>query len=760
MYGKITDKDTVKYVKNELDGLLWTDWKIPNFLYSPEAIFGNKIAMLDVNFVNPHEYVAAEYDEDGTVTESASDRAQSLAGNISSTIASWYKAFRNIAVVGLLSVLVYLGIRILIGSTAQDKAKYKERLQDWIVALCLVFAIHLIMSTLLMITEKVTEIFNKETNNIVVMITSDGTEEGTVQKVGQNDKAKGFRTNLTGYVRFLAQSDDWSNATAYTIIYLALVIYTVMFTFTYFKRLLYMAFFTMIAPLVALTYPIDKAGDGKAQAFNIWFKEYSMNAIIQPVHLFLYTALITSALDISTENPIYAIVAIAFLLPAEKFIKKMFGLDKAESTSGLGALAGGALALTGLKQLGAIGGKKSGGSSSSGGDKDTDKIRMQGHSDRKNLNEWKEEGETGILGGEYRDTNDAEGDKENKTRMANAPENSNPSLAVVANASGGLGGSLADSSFDKDDTSGINPPEDKSFKDKILHKASDINSRIPQSVKTKAKGIGKTAIRGVKSGVKGVWKHKGDIARTAAKVAGTTGGIVIGTAAGITMGDAGKAAQAILTGTTAGYAAGGAIANKTGNIINGGSNTLKDKSQSIREAYNEETYGLEYAKQKREDRENVKAKKEFMKNDEERRKYKDVAAKLNSKYGKSYNVDDVMKAAWDYKAAGVDEDGTKKGLELEVKRHRDIGENNRNHGRMINVMQEAGKYSQDYILDDKKRTSLENRFKAELGENKGQQVMDLMAEAHDLGDFYSEVKSKRARDTKEVTETDRNVRRF
>ena len=85
-----------------------------------------------------------------------------------------------------------------------------------------------------MITEKVTEIFSTETNNIVVYITSDGKPDGTIQKIGDAD---GFRTNLIGYIRFLAQSDDWSNATAYTIVYLALVIYTVMFTFTYFKSL-------------------------------------------------------------------------------------------------------------------------------------------------------------------------------------------------------------------------------------------------------------------------------------------------------------------------------------------------------------------------------------------------------------------------------------------------------------------------------------------------------------------------------------------
>ena len=112
-----------------------------------------------------------------------------------------------------------------------------------------------------------------------------------------------------------------------------------------------MAFLTMIAPLVALTYPIDKAGDGHAQAFNMWFKEYTMNLILQPVHLILYVALVSSAMELVKQNMIYAVVAIGFLIPAEKFIKKMFGFDKAETPGGFGSFAAGAATMTGLKQV-------------------------------------------------------------------------------------------------------------------------------------------------------------------------------------------------------------------------------------------------------------------------------------------------------------------------------------------------------------------------------------------------------------------------
>lgn len=367
-YDKSKAGATREVSSDDLDGFLWTDWKIPNFLYCPENIFANKIAILDVNFIRQHYYTGVEV---GASSDSDSEkRAKSAAGSeygIRDTIGSWYKAFRNIAVVGLLTVLVYLGIRIVISSTAADKAKYKENLQDWLVALCLVFIIHFIMSGIMMLTDKFTEMLDNTINKPIA-----------VKVTGSDVK---FNTNLVGYVRFMAQSPDFGNCTAYTIMYLALVLYTVMFTFTYFKRFLYMAFFTMIAPLVALTYPIDKVKDGKAQAFDMWFKEYTMNAIIQPIHLILYSVFIGSAIDLAVSNPLYAIVAMAFLTSAEKFVKQMFGLDKAKTPAGLAAMAGGALAMKGIGNVvGKLSGK--GGSSNklatSGAGDDASKLLSRG----------------------------------------------------------------------------------------------------------------------------------------------------------------------------------------------------------------------------------------------------------------------------------------------------------------------------------------------------------------------------------------------
>ena len=311
-------------------------YHIPVATYSPEQIFANEVAGLDINFINPNKY-----------TTSDGEKVESSAARLQSTIASWYVAIRNLAVVGLLSILVYVGIRIIISSTASDKAKYKQMLVDWLIALCILFFMHYIMSFILTMTE-----------SICTAIAGDGSSNITVN-VTDEDKSHTFNTNLLGLARFKTQSKEFGPKMAYLIMYLALVIYTVRFTLFYLKRLLMMAFLTLIAPAVALTYPIDKMNDGKAQAFDTWLKEYTFNALIQPFHLIIYYVFVTSAMDLASTNIIYMIAALAFIMPAEKILRKFFGFDKAGAGT-LGALASGATFGSLMSKLGK--GKSGGGS--------------------------------------------------------------------------------------------------------------------------------------------------------------------------------------------------------------------------------------------------------------------------------------------------------------------------------------------------------------------------------------------------------------
>lgn len=283
-------------------------------------------------------------------------------------ISGWYYTLRNLALVGLLSVLVYIGIRIVISSSVNDKAKYKSMIMDWVISICLVFFLHYIMVFIIEINSQLTNMFaNNITENILVDLPNDTKIKDGENSVGLLDMAKeqdGFEvsdtghprlvTNFVGYARLIAggyDEYDTMTSTVYCIIYLVLVIYTVIFTVVYLKRVLYMAFLTVVAPLVCLTYPIDKISDGKAQAFNMWIKEYIFNALLQPIHLLLYTIIIGSVMDLAVKYPIYALVALGFMVPAEKIIRKMFGFEKAQTPGALGGAAGTALMMTGMQRV-------------------------------------------------------------------------------------------------------------------------------------------------------------------------------------------------------------------------------------------------------------------------------------------------------------------------------------------------------------------------------------------------------------------------
>lgn len=380
------------------------DIKVPFTRYSPEKIFSGAVPAFDVNFIDPKDWSETLTDtekqeikdaqevidnEDSTDKEKAeaeetikkaeAKNNKSIATILHDTIAKWYVALRNLAIVGMLIILLYVGIRIIISSTASDKAKYKEFLKDWLIALCLLFTLHYIMTFTVTVVNSVTEAIaggnpGKGTNNIPVIVV-EGDAEAAKGATADSAKFK-FNTDIMGYARFLIQYDDLGTKVLYFIIYMAMVIYTVMFTITYLKRSLTMAFLTMIAPLIALTYPIDKIGDGSAQGFNSWLKEYVYNALIQPFHLIIYTVFAGSAVvDLSAENPIYAIIVLAFISQSEKMLRKFFGFDKASSAGSLGSFAGGAAAMSLTQKLiGSVAHRKKGGSGGSGGNS---KIRTQ-----------------------------------------------------------------------------------------------------------------------------------------------------------------------------------------------------------------------------------------------------------------------------------------------------------------------------------------------------------------------------------------------
>ena len=343
------DEKTVQEVKVDVSDYeaLSGDY-YPQFRYTPEEIFSGQVNILSIDFISGK-------DSDGNTINNTGWTA------LRKVIAGWYKALRLIAAIGLLSVLIYTGVKIILSSTAKDKAKYKEWIVNWFIAITLLFTMHYIMSFIITINSEISNLLYTSTRGIkVIPVNGDG-------------KIQSFTTNLMGLVRFHILEQSFKNKIAYEIMYIALIIYTLKFTFVYLKRVMYMAFLTLVAPIVALTYPIDKMNDGRAQGFEMWLKEYIFNAVLQILHFLLYHVLISSAIELAANNPIYAIVVLGFMNEAERLLKKIFGFDKAGGGT-VGGMATAFAATSVASSLRSIGkfGKGPGGKGPGG--KDDNKI--------------------------------------------------------------------------------------------------------------------------------------------------------------------------------------------------------------------------------------------------------------------------------------------------------------------------------------------------------------------------------------------------
>lgn len=241
--------------------------------------------------------------------------------SILTNISQYYYIMRNLAIAMLLGILLYIGIRMAITTIAEEKAKYKKMLIDWTISLVLVFVLHYIIIITFFI------------NNTIVHALS-GLDE----------------TSGSDYAGLIIQGLLPGVGMADLIVYGALVTATLAFVLMYLKRTIVLGFLIVIAPLITVTYSIDKIGDGKSQALNAWLKEFIFTVIIQPFHCIIYLVFYSSMMqalkganEIDVGNQIFAIACAFFMLKAEGIVKKIFGIQPNSIGDAIGT---GAMAVT------------------------------------------------------------------------------------------------------------------------------------------------------------------------------------------------------------------------------------------------------------------------------------------------------------------------------------------------------------------------------------------------------------------------------
>ena len=300
--------------------------------FTLDKVLFNEIPLLQVNFF--------QMPEAGTFN---SEMITSLRKNVS----IWYVSIRNLAAVILAIMALYVGIRMAISSVAEEKAKYKKMLVDWVVSLGLLFVLHYIMVFVVEINDSIVEVLRNIRDNTIT-----GDNGSLMDTIWENS----FST-----ISLIEQL-------SYMFIYCTLAVMTFIFFITYVKRMITIAFLIMIAPIITITYSIDRMGDGKSQALNKWFKEYIYNILLQPFQCVIYLALVNSAIaslaeEVTLASGLIAGLMVVFMYQAENIIKEIFHF---ESKSVASTIAQTALVTSAIGLIGS-GAKKAGKGASSGG---------------------------------------------------------------------------------------------------------------------------------------------------------------------------------------------------------------------------------------------------------------------------------------------------------------------------------------------------------------------------------------------------------
>ena len=278
---------------------------------------------------------------------------------VKSVLNEFFDFFTGVTILVYLIVLVYMAIRIMLGSTAEKGSKYKELLLYWVEGVAILFLFPYVMKYSIQINESFiaankTEYFEEPTIMVeeVYNPNDNETDNDEDDKKESEDIGLANLTEITTNVtENIAQKTDYmsimynrAKETGWLVLAICwFVMFIQMFGFLviYFKRVLVMIFLIAIFPLVMISYAIDKIGDAKSQAFGAWVNEFMVNVFIQSFHAIAYVlimSVIFELMDSPSDNWLLILIAITFISKGDDILRGIFSLNsKANTVKGISA---------------------------------------------------------------------------------------------------------------------------------------------------------------------------------------------------------------------------------------------------------------------------------------------------------------------------------------------------------------------------------------------------------------------------------------
>ena len=296
------DKKSVKEIidDNEKEKII----KDVKKLITIDSILFNEEPLIDVNF----------FEDSEAVQEIKEKNPKAFIIQLRDGVKMWYYIIRNIAIMVMVVILMYVAIRMLFNmytSSAEDKARYKEMMIAWVKALSTLIVMHIIIYAVIA--------FNTD---IISMI----------KDVAHIDDPR--LQNLNVILLERALDIRLSVSFPATILYVLVTYLTVQYFFLYLKRFVMVVILIVSGPFIILKTAYESTGKSVSKAYSKWLYDLIMNVLEQSVHALFFALFVRNLFDGAMNNLVGFLVFWFVLKSMLKITKIIFKLFKFNSKAG------------------------------------------------------------------------------------------------------------------------------------------------------------------------------------------------------------------------------------------------------------------------------------------------------------------------------------------------------------------------------------------------------------------------------------------
>lgn len=239
--------------------------------------------------------------------------------------------FQKISATIYVIILVYMGIRVLLISTADKRAKFKALLFDWVKGMAILFLFPYAIRYAILLNHAIVTYIDANKMGAIAesspsIKASDNMSLADVENEGD--------TSGNDYMQTMYNNAKTNYKLAPAICWFIMLIQMVQFWIVYIKRLIKVTFLIAIFPLVTISYAIDKIGDGKSQAFDSWWKEFLLEVFIQSFHAINYVVVMGLVFEFDSTNWFLAIIGTTYVIKGADIIRSLFAQMKGGGAGG------------------------------------------------------------------------------------------------------------------------------------------------------------------------------------------------------------------------------------------------------------------------------------------------------------------------------------------------------------------------------------------------------------------------------------------